>query len=251
MSDPSDPRGQVIRHGEPRRVPGVVYLSEKEMDAIQDHVQRNVGGECSVLHEIVSEGLHIDVLLFAATPTRKFHVLCTMGMSAAAMTTPKDWRGSTRIELVMVLPPEWPVERIGTGASEGEEEPERWYWPVRLLKGLARLPQMYETMLWWGHTIPNGDPPEPFGEGTRFCGAAVVFPRALGDGLAKVSMGGLAALKKTRKEVAFLGVAPLFPEEVDRKLREGMEPIDAGLQGIPIESWFRETRTNFGGAGEK
>lgn len=248
MSETNDPRGQIIRHGAPTRAFGVKYLSVKEMDAIQDHVRGCIGGEPTVLHEIASEGLHIDVLAFPPTPTRNFSVLCTMGMSAEEMTTPKDWEWPRRIELVMALPADWPLDKLLSGdhRDEPEGDQERWYWPVRLLKNLARLPQSFRTMLWWGHTIPNGDPPEAFADGTRFCCAVVLFPEALGDGLATLEMTGGSLLNKTRKRVAFLGVAPLFPEEVERKLREGMEPIDEGLQSIPIESWFRETRTNFG-----
>lgn len=248
MSESNDPRGQTIRHGAPERMIGVTYLSVKEMNAIQDHVQRHVGGELTVLHEIVSEGLHIDVLAFPPTPERNFYVLCTMGMSAEEMTTPTDWEWPRRLELVMALPAEWPLDKLLSGGHRNEPEgvQERWYWPVRALKNLARLPQSFRTMLWWGHTIPNGDPPEAFADGTRFCSAVVLFPEALGDGLATLTLTGRSLFRKTRKEVAFLAVAPLFPEEVERKLREGMEPIDEGLQGIPIESWFRETRPNFG-----
>lgn len=245
---PSSRRGQIIRHGEPKELLGVSYLTVKEMDAIQDHVRRYVGGECSVLHEIMSEGLHIDVLSFPPTAKRKYHVLCTMGMSAEPMTMPARWRGPRRMELLMILPPEWRIDRFGDGKRrrESEEKQERWYWPVRWLKNLAHIPQMYETMLWWGHTVPNGDPPEPFADNTRFCCAALLFPQALSEGIASVVIGGKSQPRKSRKEVAFLAVAPLFPEEVERKLREGMEPIDEGLQGIPIESWFRESRPNFG-----
>jgi hypothetical protein len=53
---------------------------------------------------------------------------------------------------------------------------ERVYWPIRLLKGLGRLPHEYSTFLWYGHTIPNGDPPEPYAEGTNLCCALITPP---------------------------------------------------------------------------
>jgi hypothetical protein len=55
-------------------------------------------------------------------------------------------------ELVMALPAEWPLE-------QSELEDESNYWPLGLLKMLARLPHEFETFVWFGHTIPNGDPP--------------------------------------------------------------------------------------------
>ena len=39
---------------------------------------------------------------------------------------------------------------------------ERWYWPVRQLKYLARLPHKHATWLGFGHTIPNGDSAEVY-----------------------------------------------------------------------------------------
>jgi hypothetical protein len=53
---------------------------------------------------------------------------------------------------------------------------EKNYWPIRLLKTLGRLPHDYGTWLGWGHSVPNGDPPEPYAPGTGLCGAVVIPP---------------------------------------------------------------------------
>jgi hypothetical protein len=52
---------------------------------------------------------------------------------------------------------------------------------LRLIKGLARLPHDYATWLGWGHSIPHGDPPEPYAPGTALCGAVIIPPFALGN----------------------------------------------------------------------
>lgn len=252
MGEARDPKGQIIRHTHARERSGVVYLKEKEMAAIESHVQSHVGGDYSVLHEIVSEGVHVDVLLFPPTSTRRSVVLCTMGASAMEMTVPDGWEYPRRIELMAVLPADWPIHKLDSmtdaagGVAEGDAATERWYWPIRLLKQLAHLPSMYETMLWWGHTVPNGDPPEPFADNTRLCCASLVCPEAFGESMATTVIGGVPLLKKTRKEVVFFAIAPLFPEEVDRKLKAGMEAIDEGLQAMGIERWFDPNRTNLG-----
>ena len=44
------------------------------------------------------------------------------------------------------------------------------YWPYRMLKELARLPHEFDTFLWKGHTVPNGDPPQPYGPNTPAVG---------------------------------------------------------------------------------
>ena len=62
-----------------------------------------------------------------------------------------------RAELVIALPPDWKLD------GESMEE-ERWYWPIGLLKVLARLPIASDTWLGWGHTM---DKQSPFAEGTK------------------------------------------------------------------------------------
>ena len=68
---------------------------------------------------------------------------------------PEDAGAETRAELMIALPAEWKL-------ADSQLEDERWYWPIRNLKALARLPHEYETWLGFGHTVPNGDPPEPY-----------------------------------------------------------------------------------------
>ena len=38
---------------------------------------------------------------------------------------------------------------------------------------LARLPHEFQTLLWQGHTVPNGDPALPYARNTKLCGALV------------------------------------------------------------------------------
>ena len=68
---------------------------------------------------------------------------------------------------MLVLPPTWPTE--GDPAFETDEG----YWPYRLLKTLARLPHEFQTRLWLGDTVPNGDLPQPYARNTKLCGALI------------------------------------------------------------------------------
>jgi hypothetical protein len=70
---------------------------------------------------------------------------------------------------VALLPPDWRI-------SEEAFQDESWYWPVRQLKMLARLPHKYRTWLWLGHTVPNDDPPEPFAPSTELCCSLLTLP---------------------------------------------------------------------------
>lgn len=113
--------------------------------SIDRHINRHVAPEERVYHEIVSDELHIDIHHVPPAWNRRFHALITSGMSALPMHASSDameWRFA---ELCILLEPSW---RLGPDAFEDE----RWYWPVRLLKILARYPRDYST--WLGY--PDG-----------------------------------------------------------------------------------------------
>jgi hypothetical protein len=90
------------------------------------------------------------------------------------MTTPEGAEAPKFVELLMTLPGDWRLDQASF-------EDEAWYWPVRLLKVLARLPHKYKTFLSYGHTVPNGDPAEPYASNTKLCGA-LLLPAATAPG---------------------------------------------------------------------
>jgi hypothetical protein len=71
----------------------------------------------------------------------------------------------------MFLAPDWPLS-----ADAFKDERQGNYWPIRLLKTLARLPHDYNTWLGWGHSIPNGDPAQPYAPDTSLAGAIIIPP---------------------------------------------------------------------------
>ena len=74
-----------------------------------------------------------------------------------------------RAELAIALPRNWKLKHE-------DLKNERWYWPIRLLKTLARLPIASDTWLGFGHTMDNE---EDFAENTKLCAAILTPP---GDG---------------------------------------------------------------------
>ena len=95
---------------------------------------------------------------------------------------------------------------------------ENWYWPVRLLKSLARLPHTYKTWLGWGHTIPNGDPAEAYARDTKLAGSIILPPVSVPSEFSTLRIN-------ESKEITFFAVVPLYPEEMDLKLRAGSEAL--------------------------
>ena len=154
-----------------------------------------------VYHELISDLVHIDV---------------TTGMSDMPMTLPEkiaDREDLKHAELFMFLLGEWNPGETGQLDSD---IPDSEYWPIRLIKYLARFPHEYHTWLGWGHTIPNGAEYGPLCAETEMGG--VVLVQTGGD------MGSMQA--EDGMEINFYMVVPVYREEIEYKLEFGMEALD-------------------------
>jgi hypothetical protein len=127
------------------------------------------------------------------------------------MTVPEGAGDYRYAELMIGLPPDWPV-----GSDPFKDQ--RNYWPVRLLKQLARLPHEHETWLGWGHTIPNGDPPVPYSSNTGLCCALLLAPETTPGAFDRLEIG-------PDKVVNFYALYPLYREEMDLKLERGTQAL--------------------------
>lgn len=186
---------------------------EEHIEAIGAHIERHLGPVSGVFHEIISDLVHIDVHVVPATEQFPYLRLVTSGMSDLPMTVPDEVDADVPryMELMVTLPADWPI-------SQDAFEDERNYWPVRLLKGLARLPHEYDTWLGFGHTIPNGHPSEPYAPGVGFDGAIVLPPVTPPEDFAELAL-------EDGKVISFMTIIPLYPEEMDLKLKKGAEAL--------------------------
>ena len=96
-------------------------------------------------------------------------------------------------------------------------EDEGNYWPLRWLKFLARFPHEYQTWLSDGHTVPNGDPAEPYAPDTKLSCAMIGPPMNVDDEFFKLQLEDRA--------IYFFGVHFLYREEMDYKLRHGVDRL--------------------------
>jgi hypothetical protein len=185
------------------------------IDRLYDHIERYVGANGFVYHELLSDTVHLDIHVVAPSRAHPFFTLVTTGMSDRPMTVPPAASVSPYAELLLCLPPTWPL------GGPGEMEPlrdEDNYWPLRLLKVLARLPHEYGTWLGPGHSIPHGDPPSPFEPTTGLCGAVIGVPLLFEPGLQ-------VAPVRADKTVAFYSVIPLYADEMQLKLDHGFAAL--------------------------
>ncbi|QZN79554.1 suppressor of fused domain protein [Stenotrophomonas sp. DR822] len=203
---------------------------ESHIEEISAYIERHLGPISGVFHEIISDIVHIDVHVVPATDECPYLRLVTSGMSDLPMAVPDEVDAPRHMELMVTLPADWPI-------TQDAFEDERNYWPVRLLKTLARLPHEYDTWLGFGHTIPNGHPSEPYAPGVGFDGAIVLPPVTTPD-----DFGTLALEDGTTIE--FMAIVPLYPEEMDLKLKKDSETLLDRFDAKNIQDVIQPGRTN-------
>jgi hypothetical protein len=219
VSDEISAGGSRIYRHEQAAPSEFVAGDEGVIDAVTAHVERHFGPVDHVFHEIVSTHVHVDLLLVMPRKERPVITVVTSGMSARPM------RGGLYGELMLILPPSWPTEGPAFEAEEG-------YWPFRLLKFLARLPHEYDTRLWVGDTVPNGDPPAPYASNTKLCGALIAPMLMPND-------EGAETIVYDGHEINLMAVLPLHADEMQLKLDKGADRGEAHRDRGPGSSEHR------------
>jgi len=187
---------------------------EADIETISRHVEKTIGPIRTVLHENVSDDLHIDVLYVNSSLFRRYEVLVTCGMSAVPMKVPADVEEPRYAEMLVVLPKGWPISAEAFSLEQN-------YWPIRLIKTLARLPHQEHTWLGYGHTVANfrsGEPPVPYADGLEICAAAILPPMTVGEKAFKLDRGD-------SEPIFFWSVVPLHASELSFKLEHGIETL--------------------------
>ena len=192
--------------------------SEEELNVIERHIEEHFGAFTNVFHEIASPDIHVDIVIVEPTPERNYYVLVTMGMGARKMNIPTELADYKleRAEIMVCLPPDWRLDELGH---------EKWYWPLRWLKILARLPGENKTWLGWGHTIPNGG---PLAENTRLSAVMLMYPSAFSENSFECEL-------PSGDEVNFYQVMPLYNEELEYKLKNNAEALLALMNAEDLE----------------
>ena len=128
------------------------------------------------------------------------------------MTLPPGVETDDRAELLLALPADW------LDGGPGKTVPPERYWPIGVMKFLARLPHSYRTWLGIGHTIPSADPPEPWYPGVPFTGVVMVPPVELLPDDWRVETGD-------GRHVRLLTPVFLTTAELDFKLQNGLDAL--------------------------
>ena len=213
-NDNDDPDGEVPKD-EDTGVPEV--YTEEEMEAVEGHIQQYFGKFENVFHELSSPDIHVDICVVPPSEERDYYTLVTMGMGAHRMNVPEELAEYKleRAELAIALPGNWKLKHE-------DLKNERWYWPIRLLKTLARLPIASDTWLGFGHTMDNED---DFAKDTKLCAAMLTGPQDTED-------GSEVCILPSGEEVNFYQVIPLYRDELEYKLAHDADALLDKMNGI-------------------
>ena len=214
----SESGSPIYRHKEREKEVAPAFGDEDNIEKISEHIERYVGEPKNVFHELISDLVHIDVHIVEPSDTRPYYTLVTSGMSDRPMTVPEGADEYRYAELLACLPPTWKM-------SQEDFKDDRNYWPVRWLKMLARMPHAYDTWLGMGHTVPNGDPAEPYAAGTKLC-CMMLLPPPLFD-------EEFMTLGLPDRVINFYQMVPIYRQEMELKLKEGLEGFIEKLEQDP------------------
>jgi len=202
----SDPKG-VTRYGRPAKAE-LALGNEKHLKAIDKHIEKHLGKIDHVLHEIISEYVHIDVHVVKPTKKKPYWFLITSGMSDKPMHPPRGAKHLSYAEIALALPAWWKLD-------EKSLKNTRWFWPINWMKTLARFPHVYETWLFYMHTIPLADFERA--KGTKFTGVILGYDSELPEKFHKLTIG--------KKTVYFMTPIPVFEDEMNYRLEHGAEAL--------------------------
>jgi hypothetical protein len=207
---------------------------------MENFLKDQIGGAFSVLHELLSDQIHLDVLLFRPNDISPFWTLVTSGMSDLPMKddgaeVPERFAYA---ELIVRLPANWFTENDDGDIADLYID--RVNWPIAALKYAARAAHHYGFWLGLRHTIPNGNPPEPYAPGVPFVGLMLQDVEGWSEENQVVHLGD--------RDVNFFALAFLTEEEMAFKLEHGGEKleemfrragvgqvIDGTRQSVPLE----------------
>lgn len=179
------------------------YYTEKEMDKVSVYIEQQYGESELVGHEMVSPDIHCDIVIVNPTEEQPYYKLVTMGAGAYQMNVPKELKSDVcnRAEYVIFLPEDWNLE------SDKIED----YWPIRMLKTVARLTVNTEDWLYYGHTVNLTDDGRPVAQNTKFNSCLLLVSKGKKQYVKPLKLG-------RGKKVAFYQLYPLYQEELEYKL---------------------------------
>ncbi|MCM1133403.1 MAG: suppressor of fused domain protein [Ruminococcus flavefaciens] len=196
--------------------------TDEQIAILDKHIEKYFGECRNYFSEKVYDNIKLNINVIPPDRKRPYYTLVTTGMGAHKMNVPSELKDLhfERAELVIYLPPNWDLD------SDKLE----YFWPLKLLSLLSRLPIEENTWIGWGHTVNYGT---PFADNTDFCGAMVIDHMIEGDAC-------VCSLDGKNDNVNFYQVIPLYESELDFKVVHRASALlsmlpDKALQVVDID----------------
>lgn len=203
-----------------KEVPMYLY-SERELNKVSEYINRKYGEFTKVFHEFVSPDIHADIAIVPPTEEQPYYKLVTIGAGAYRMDIPKEyrWRKLERAEYVIFLPKDWDIK------SNKDED----YWPIKMLKDLARLPINTDSWLSFGHTVTMNEDSSPVASNTLFNSCVLLNSFGKDHQVVNAVKIGLFG-----DSVNFWQVFPLYEEELKYSFEHSDGALIELLKDAPI-----------------
>jgi hypothetical protein len=152
-------------------------------------------------------------------------VLMTNGLHAYEMPVPEKFKEYASQELYFCLPSYWDLDDPDNSLSN-------WVYPW--IQKLAA--HVVSKQTWYGpaHTIPCGNPPQALSATMKQSYLYLAEPIFLANELQPVQL--------SNREVHFLGIIPIFEDEMDYKLGKGPYKLQQKLKGQGITELLDDYR---------
>lgn len=187
------------------------YLySPGEFDEVSDFIREKYGNFERVIHEIIPGDIHIDVVIIPPQGDNNHYTLCTIGAGAYNMQIGRDgfnqeiagyrFQIPEQLEYMIMLPSDWPLDK---DALKDEEN----YWPIRLLKQIARFPIVTNDWVCEGHTVE-------FEEGELFSPKLPYSCLMFTEPSSNIADGVDILNLSSGKSLSFMQIVPITREEL-------------------------------------
>lgn len=147
---------------------------------------------------------NIDLLLISTVKRSPVQLLMTNGLSNYEQPVPEKYATLKHIELYFCLPSYWDIN---------DKDNPSMNWVLPWIQKLAA--HLVDKQTWYGvgHTFPNGNPAEPISPTMKQKYFLLNSPTYFSEELKPLAVEG--------KTIEFLGVVPIFEDELDYKMGKG------------------------------
>lgn len=184
---------------------------QKNEELVLEHIEMHLGKVDDVIHEIVSDQLHIDILHIKPHSDRNYHTFVTCGMSNWNMNIPQRAEEQEYCELMITLPPDWPIE------NDMDHENN---WPIKVLKQLSRMPYDQNSWIGYGHTVQNGNPEVSYPNNSELSNMLVAYPISVVTADTFIRL-----LESEMKVINFYCLIPITKDESEFVRKKGIDAL--------------------------